>query len=268
MGKIKSVVMLAVLAVVWCGFSEPVSGQDHHVAAIQSCSGPQSLGGFLECEGPVFNADGFNDSYEINEAYFMSNENQPNEFRTPAAGDAAIEAITGNAICAGQDCNPATAAGCSLPCLIGPALCVANGLPGSPIPGSVRFSTGSMHSIQQQDLDENNLILTRMWVTVISLCNGQSNCEDPEICCDGISESNCYAEPQTMTSLMGVTGVNGPVAQCPADVNLDGTVDAADLGELLAAWGSNLGHPADLNQDGTVAADDLSWLLADWGACM
>jgi hypothetical protein len=51
---------------------------------------------------------------------------------------------------------------------------------------------------------------------------------------------------------------------CPADLNLDGAVNAADLTILLAAWGT---PDADLNGDGTTNAADLTILLAAWGAC-
>ncbi len=47
------------------------------------------------------------------------------------------------------------------------------------------------------------------------------------------------------------------------DLNGDGSVDAADLAILLAAWGSN--DPlADLDQNGVVDSSDLAILLANW----
>ncbi len=49
-----------------------------------------------------------------------------------------------------------------------------------------------------------------------------------------------------------------------ADLNGDGTVDGADLGLLLAAWGTT-GSPADLDGSGTVNGADLGVLLANWG---
>lgn len=48
-----------------------------------------------------------------------------------------------------------------------------------------------------------------------------------------------------------------------SDLDLDGTVNAADLAVLLGAWGSP-DCAADLDGDGTVAAADLSLLLGDW----
>lgn len=55
------------------------------------------------------------------------------------------------------------------------------------------------------------------------------------------------------------------VVNCPADVNNDQYVDAADLSDVLANWnGSGTG---DINQSGAVDGVDLSILLAGWGLC-
>lgn len=48
------------------------------------------------------------------------------------------------------------------------------------------------------------------------------------------------------------------------DVNRDGTVNGADLADLLAAWGSNATVP-DLVFDGVINGSDLATLLALWG---
>jgi len=55
----------------------------------------------------------------------------------------------------------------------------------------------------------------------------------------------------------------------PADLNGDGTVDGADLGILLGAWGPCLDCPsvpcaADLDGDCTVGGADLGVLLGEW----
>jgi len=47
------------------------------------------------------------------------------------------------------------------------------------------------------------------------------------------------------------------------DLNNDGLVDGADLGQLLAAWGTD-DSAADLDGDGTVDGADLGLLLAAW----
>ena len=52
---------------------------------------------------------------------------------------------------------------------------------------------------------------------------------------------------------------------CAPDVNSDGTVDSADLGALLAAWGPCAACSADFNADGQVDSADLGELLAQWG---
>lgn len=56
-----------------------------------------------------------------------------------------------------------------------------------------------------------------------------------------------------------VTGLCG-------DIDANGVVNGADLGALLAAWGSNAA-PEDLDADGIVGGGDLGILLANWGRC-
>jgi hypothetical protein len=46
----------------------------------------------------------------------------------------------------------------------------------------------------------------------------------------------------------------------------DGLVNGADLGALLARWGTT-DRAADLNGDGFVDGLDLGALLSAWGAC-
>jgi hypothetical protein len=53
-------------------------------------------------------------------------------------------------------------------------------------------------------------------------------------------------------------------AENPADLNLDGVVDGADLGVLLLAWGPCGVCGPDLNLDGTVDGADLGILLLAW----
>jgi hypothetical protein len=51
------------------------------------------------------------------------------------------------------------------------------------------------------------------------------------------------------------------------DLDEDGSVGAADLAALLAAWGSaSQGQPADFDRNGTVDAGDLARILANWGS--
>jgi len=53
---------------------------------------------------------------------------------------------------------------------------------------------------------------------------------------------------------------------CPADLNQDGQVDGADLGQLLLVWNS-ANAAADLSGDGIVNGADLGILLLAWGPC-
>ncbi len=81
---------------------------------------------------------------------------------------------------------------------------------------------------------------------------------------------------EVVISIVNVSGITFPndfmlddislsVAECgsTADINLDGFVNGADLGLLLAAWDSDACE-ADLNSDGFVDGADLGLLLADW----
>ncbi|MHC4976635.1 MAG: DUF6531 domain-containing protein, partial [Planctomycetota bacterium] len=54
-------------------------------------------------------------------------------------------------------------------------------------------------------------------------------------------------------------------AACPADLSGDGTVGGADIGLLLAAWGTP--GPGDLNSSGNVDGADLGLMLSAWGPC-
>jgi hypothetical protein len=66
------------------------------------------------------------------------------------------------------------------------------------------------------------------------------------------------------------TELFSPQAVEPADLNCDGTVNTADLLELLGTWGPCPRPcpppcPADLNGDCIVATADLLALIAAWG---
>lgn len=50
----------------------------------------------------------------------------------------------------------------------------------------------------------------------------------------------------------------------PGDFNGDGLVNGADVGLLLAAWGSCRGCPEDLDENGVVNGADLGLLLVYW----
>ena len=78
------------------------------------------------------------------------------------------------------------------------------------------------------------------------------------------------------TNLVHLSGATSPafdvaapevgVPPCPGDLNNDGTVDTADLGLILGAFGTT-SQAADINGDGTVDTADLGILLAEFGPC-
>ena len=63
-------------------------------------------------------------------------------------------------------------------------------------------------------------------------------------------------------TMSGSTGAPG--CDVPGDINQDCIINGADLGAMLAAWGSN-DPAADINADGSVDGGDLGTLLANWG---
>lgn len=54
---------------------------------------------------------------------------------------------------------------------------------------------------------------------------------------------------------------------CRSDLNFDGKVDGADMGILLAEWGTSR-SVADISRDGTVDGADLGLLLGAFGDCL
>ena len=83
---------------------------------------------------------------------------------------------------------------------------------------------------------------------------------DPKDLPVGVNSVEILAEIDlSNTTLSGLLESTGG---CPEDMNGDGTVNGADLGLLLAAWGTDGG---DFNGDGTTNGADLGLLLAAWG---
>ena len=74
-----------------------------------------------------------------------------------------------------------------------------------------------------------------------------------------LAESSAYDERDAESS-------SGSTADCRADFNFDGEVDGADLGLLLAEWGTGRSI-ADINRDGSVNGADLGLLLGAFGPC-
>lgn len=71
--------------------------------------------------------------------------------------------------------------------------------------------------------------------------------------------------PAESTTVAIQLNVNCPVVGCPADLNGDGIVNGADLGILLANWGTNLA--GDFIPPAGVGPEDLAILIAAWGPC-
>lgn len=59
-------------------------------------------------------------------------------------------------------------------------------------------------------------------------------------------------------------GLAGSACSCPADFNLDGMVDGADLAAMLGGWN---GSAYDVTGDGVVNGADIGALLGTWGPC-
>jgi hypothetical protein len=60
-------------------------------------------------------------------------------------------------------------------------------------------------------------------------------------------------------------------APCPGDTDADGTVDVADLVNVITTWGTSgqgLGFNADVNGDGVVSVADMTLVITNWGPCL
>lgn len=90
---------------------------------------------------------------------------------------------------------------------------------------------------------------------------------------DGVPDQydNCDATPNgPLAATGGCNGqedgdLDGYGNPCDADLNNNNSVDAADLGALLTAYGTP-SATADLNCNGSVDASDLGNLLSNYGA--
>jgi hypothetical protein len=69
------------------------------------------------------------------------------------------------------------------------------------------------------------------------------------------------------TDLGGNTIAEVCLADCPADINGDGTVNVSDLLSLIAAWGPCDSCIEDIDGSGEVNVSDLLTVIGAWGAC-
>jgi len=75
----------------------------------------------------------------------------------------------------------------------------------------------------------------------------------------------------TFALFYALAGIHDPLEtpSCPADINGDGVVDAADLALVLAYFATvaECGSREEINRDGLIDGADLALVLAAWGPC-
>lgn len=92
--------------------------------------------------------------------------------------------------------------------------------------------------------------------------------DDAGVPCDPNGATFTVESQTELTGLVGSTGRPYLGADfCIGDLTHDGAVDAGDLSQVLAVWGTEGDLDADLNHDGVVDALDLGALLGSWGSC-
>ena len=69
----------------------------------------------------------------------------------------------------------------------------------------------------------------------------------------------------TATRIQMAGTITADISACAGDLNLDGVVDTADLGLLVAQFGSN-NEQGDINDDNVVDTADLGILIGQFGA--
>jgi hypothetical protein len=103
-------------------------------------------------------------------------------------------------------------------------------------------------------------------------CADALACSGPDACVEGTGvEVEVAAGESVLVRVASIARAEGelslafePVSPCPADLNGDGEVSAADLSLVLLSWGTSA---ADVDGDGDTTAADLSLVLEAWGTC-
>ncbi|MCP3905347.1 MAG: hypothetical protein GY715_17100 [Planctomycetes bacterium] len=66
---------------------------------------------------------------------------------------------------------------------------------------------------------------------------------------------------------IGFLTAGATAGTCPADVNDDGSVNFADILDVIGSWGPCPGCPADVDGNGTVDFGDILDVIGAWGPC-
>ena len=93
--------------------------------------------------------------------------------------------------------------------------------------------------------------------TLMGVCCFEDGCE---LMFENLCATGLWLEP-------GADCLDCRATSCDGDIDLSGTVDVADLLELIAAWGACQWCPADIDDSGAVDVTDLLILIAGWGSC-
>lgn len=103
-------------------------------------------------------------------------------------------------------------------------------------------------------------------------CEAERSCSGPDACGEAAAvEVEVVEGGFVLVRVASRRGAAGSltlefteVSACPADLDGDGSINAADLSLVLLSWGT---AGADIDGDGTTSAADLSAVLEAWGQC-